>query len=76
MLDGWYLLQWVRTDDRWQVQLLTWQAETTEHDIEVGPSGSAPQPLPTNWGTVEPIAMDGSTARSRFVLREDEARVG
>lgn len=31
VLDGWYLLQWVRTDERWQVQLLTWQAATSEH---------------------------------------------
>lgn len=29
--DGWYLLQWIRTDDRWQVHLLTWQAESTDH---------------------------------------------
>lgn len=29
---GWYLLQWVRVDDAWRVQLLTWQKDSTERD--------------------------------------------
>lgn len=42
-------------------------------DIELGPTGFPPQPLPTAWGTVEPIAIDAATARRRFVLREDDS---
>lgn len=30
--DGWYLLQWVRSGDAWQLQLLTWQKESTDRE--------------------------------------------
>ena len=40
--------------------------------IDVGARGPAPAPLPTSWGTIQPIAYDTTTPRRRFVLREDD----
>jgi FtsP/CotA-like multicopper oxidase with cupredoxin domain len=40
--------------------------------IEVGAPGAAPAQLPTSWGVVTPIAVDGSTPRRAMVLREDD----
>jgi SAM-dependent methyltransferase len=48
LFDGWYLLQWVRFGDAWRVQLITWQAESTErgwwNDIFVKGRGFAQLP--------------------------------
>jgi FtsP/CotA-like multicopper oxidase with cupredoxin domain len=41
--------------------------------IELGARGPAPTALPTTWGAVESIALDGSTPRRRFTLREDDS---
>jgi SAM-dependent methyltransferase len=33
LFDGWYMLQWARTGDAWQVQLWTWQKESASRDF-------------------------------------------
>ena len=40
--------------------------------VHVGATGTAPLPLPDRWGEVAAIAVDGSTPRKRFELREEE----
>ena len=40
--------------------------------VRVGARGKAPGALPTTWGSVASIAVDGSTARRQLVLREDD----
>jgi FtsP/CotA-like multicopper oxidase with cupredoxin domain len=40
--------------------------------IHVGAQGRAPAALPTSWGSVSSIAVDGSTPRRQLVLREDD----
>jgi FtsP/CotA-like multicopper oxidase with cupredoxin domain len=42
-------------------------------DIELGAPTRAAAPLPLAWGTVAPIAVDGSTPRRRLTLREDDS---
>jgi len=39
--------------------------------VALGPAGSPAAPLPDQWGTVDPITVDGATPRRQFVLREE-----
>ena len=43
--------------------------------VNVGAAGPAPGALPTTWGDVAPIAVDASTPRLQFELRENEVGV-
>ena len=41
--------------------------------LAVGPRGVAPAPLPSVWGEIAPVPIDGSTPRRSFMLREDDS---